>query len=186
MSKIGNNGDLTLNSFSGDKEHHKPVYHLAMPLHMCVIFTAFMLPLSLGTPKFTSSLKTCASRNNDMANSNSSSSSSSSSSSRVVRKSKSDDQVGSHSHSDSSSLSSSQSDSDSSSHSHSSSDASMSVMRLKILSVLGHVAGMVLVTYVLQHYTLSHPFLLADNRYALARTLNLPCVRDSSSASCKF
>ena len=177
MSEIGNNGNLTLNSFSGDKEHHKPVYHLAMPLHVCVIFTAFMLPLSLGTPKFTSSLKTCASRNNEMANS---SSSSSSSSSRVVRKSESDDQVGSHSHSDSSSLSSSQSDS------HSSSDASRSVMRLKIFSVLGHVAGMVLVTYVLQHHTLSHPFLLADNRYALASTLYLPCVRDSSFAPCKF
>jgi DIE2/ALG10 family len=185
MSEIGKNGNITLNSFSGDKEHHKPVYHLAMPLHMCVIFTAFMLPLSLGTPKFTSSLKTCASRNNDMANS---SSSSISSSSRVVRKSKSDDQVGSHSHSDSSSLSSSQSESSSSSSSHSdgSSDASMSVMRFKILSVLGHLAGMVLVTYALQHHTLSHPFLLADNRYALARTLNLPCVRDSSFASCKF
>lgn len=165
MSKIGNNGDLTLNSFSGDKEHHKPVYHLAMPLHMCVIFTAFILPLSLGT----SSLKTCASRNDDMAYS-----SSCSSSSRVVRKSNNDDQIGSHSHSDSDSSSSSRT------------DASRSVMRLKILSALGHVAGMVLVTYVLQHYTLSHPFLLADNRYALARTLNLPCVRDSSSASCKF
>jgi Tfp pilus assembly protein PilN len=53
------------------------------------------------------------------------------------------------------------------------SHSSRSEMLVTFLSVLGHVAGMVLVTYILQHHTLSHPFLLADNRYALARTLTL-------------
>ena len=52
---------------------------------------------------------------------------------------------------------------------HSSSDATRQTMYPKIMFVLGHVAGLALVTYILQHHTLGHPFLLADNRYTTAR-----------------
>ena len=33
-----------------------------------------------------------------------------------------------------------------------------------VFFVSKHLIGLMMVTYVLQHYTLSHPFLLADNR----------------------
>ena len=31
----------------GDKEHHKPVYHLAMPLHFCVVYTVLLAPCTI-------------------------------------------------------------------------------------------------------------------------------------------
>ena len=115
-----------------------------MPLHVCVIFTAFMLPFSIGTRNFINLVKIYASKNGDISEGSNS-----------VPKSNSDDQIRTHGRSQ-----------------RSRSD--------KFLSALSHVAGMVSVTYILQHHTLSHPFLVADNRYALARTLPHFWVRNSA------
>ena len=46
-----------------------------------------------------------------------------------------------------------------------SSDQNLSKHRGELLCIiLKHSIGLMIVTYVIQHYTLSHPFLLADNR----------------------
>ena len=37
----------------------------------------------------------------------------------------------------------------------------------RMIIALKHSVGLIIVTYILQHFALSHPFLLADNRFVL-------------------
>ena len=49
--------------------------------------------------------------------------------------------------------------------------------------ILKHLTGLIIVTYVLQHYTLSHPFLLADNRSVTIIIVSCDCLTHSLTHS---
>ena len=138
--------------FSGDKEHHTPVYHLAMPLHACFIYALIMAPYSFIVPVITlisSSYGNSLHGSRPLNNINVSQGCEVNGDLQIERIANNDVIVNMQRCHVSRTIS----------------DQNLSKYRWELICIiLKHSIGLMIVTYVLQHYTLSHPFLLADNR----------------------
>ena len=138
--------------FLGDKEHHEPVYHLTMPLHACFIYALIMAPYSFIVPAIAliSGLFENSSDGSRPLNNVDVSQGSKGNGDLQIKKIGNDNVIVSMQRCNVS---------------RTSSDQNLSKHRGELLCIiLKHSIGLMIVTYVLQHYTLSHPFLLADNR----------------------
>jgi DIE2/ALG10 family len=143
---------LLLHHFSGDKEHHIPVYHLAMPLHACVIYALVMAPSSLLEPAISlipglisSDLHGSTTQSNDTTVSQGGQNDKNSKPEDI-----NDDVINSLQRRDMNRILSTR--------------TLFKSKKELMIFISKHLIGLMIVTYILQHYTLSHPFLLADNR----------------------
>lgn len=139
-------------NFLGDKEHHTPVYHLAMPLHACFIYALIMAPYSFIVPAITliSSFHGNSFHGSRPLNNIDVSQGCEGNGDLKIEKIANDDVIVNMQRCNVS---------------RTISDQHLSKYRGELICIiLKHSIGLMIVTYVLQHYTLSHPFLLADNR----------------------
>lgn len=150
----------------GDKGHHEPVVHLSMPLHLCTILTLLLLPIAISDiyqviSNATNHAKVSHSKINkgvitkkNNINLKSDICDSINDNRKNIRDRSDETAIGSRG-SVSGNVEIKGNDS-----------------KNRIPPWLIHSVGLLMVTLALQYSCLSHPFLLADNRYVLCKCIN--------------